>query len=109
MFTLLADLLGAEPISNRKEQFTKLTVDHAKETGLRQQLFTQVLVGPEYAQQAVAFRQACEQIGKVPNEPAVKRAEVPTFQGKQDANRRQFARIEFGLTVLRHGFHLVIN
>src|SRR5947209_9114611 len=109
LLPLLAYLLWATSLANGKEQFHRITVDHGKETGLLQQALPPVLVRFEQALQAGAIGQPCKQVGIVALEPAIKSAKIVAVQGNQDANRHQFAGREFGLTVLEHVFHLIID
>lgn len=109
VFALLAHLLGTTTLTNGKDEFNGITADDRKETGISQQATEPVLMRLQLPRQARAIGQACEQVVIIARQPAAESAAMASFEGEQDANRHQFAWIQFGLTVLRHGSHPIIN
>ena len=80
IFAFLADLLRTASLTDRKEPFDRITVDHGEETGSSQQAVTPRLVSLEQPLQAGAFRQTGEQVTGVPAQPAIKGREMPAFE-----------------------------
>lgn len=109
ILAFLADLLPTAALTDRKEQFDGIAVNHGEETRLCQQGATPVLVGLKQPLQPSAIRQSPKEVGIVALEPAVKRSEMAAFEGKENANGYHFTRIQFGLAVFAHVFHLIID
>src|SRR5947209_3487048 len=109
VFALLAHLLLTAPLTNGKEQFNGIAIDDGKETGLSQQATKPVLMGLQLSLQPRAIRQTSKQGVIIAFEPAVEGAKMAALESEQDAYSHHFARIQPGLTVLRHSSHPIID
>lgn len=109
VFGFLAELLRAAPFPNGKQPFDRRAVDDQKKARIGQKALVPILVSHQQPLQSATIGQTCEQRLKISLEPARKGAEMAAFQGKQQADRHQFARVQVGLALLWNLFHSVID
>src|SRR5579883_896719 len=109
VFRFFAKLLGTSPFPNGKQQFNRKTIYDQEQAGIGQQALVPVLMRDQQPLQTSAIRQPAKQGVVVPFEPAIKGAKVASFQGKQQADRHQLARIQLRLVMLGNLLHTVID
>src|SRR5215210_7731353 len=89
-------------------QLDAITVNDTQNRGLSHELLSPGAMRLKQAEQARPLRQSREQGLKVTLEPAVEGAITDAFDGKDEGQRDDLARMELGLAVFRHLAHPVI-
>lgn len=106
--TLPPDLVGTASLADRVDQLDTIAVDDAQQRRVSQKALRPPTMTVEQAKQSRALRQLREQRSIVARQPAVEGAAADPFQGKQQAQRHHFARIQLRLAVLAYILHLII-
>jgi len=105
----LANLLGTAPFADWKQQLNRIGVDDGEQRGIRQQQVQPITMRLQGPLQARAIRQPGEQGVIIPFQPPIEGPEVTPFQGKQQPDGHQLTRIKFGLGMLLHAWHSIID
>src|SRR5437879_3435792 len=109
IFGLFANLLGAVSFSNGKQQLDRVAINNQEKAGGGEKPLVPVLVGDQQPLQPGAIGQASKQDIIVSFEPTVKGAKVTSFQSEQQADGNHLTWVEFGLAMLGHLFHLIVD
>jgi hypothetical protein len=97
VFRLAADLRFTATLTNRENQFNGLAVDDGEEARFGHEPLTPVLMDIQRPLQPGPIRQATKQSIVITLQPPVKGPKASAFERRQQSNRHQLTRPQFGL------------
>jgi len=109
VFGLFAKLLRTATFPNGKQQLDRVTVNDQEKARIGQEALVPVLMRDQQPLQTSAIRQTRKKVVIVALKPAIKGAEMASFQGEQQTDGDQLAGIQLGLAVLWYLFHVIID